>query len=115
MKRFTEVSLRRWRAELCRTRSLIKDDRTPTGRGLLFALVADKLDLFFETAMLLDNCLQLCICRSILIFDLSTFRCFTRVSKVLNYAMLLGTMGIISRVEPFDRVITLLVVMDRSA
>ena len=37
MKRFTEVSLRRWRAE---------DDRTPTGRGLLFALVADKLDLF---------------------------------------------------------------------
>ena len=46
MKRFTEVSLRRWRAELCRTRSLIKDDRTPTGRGLLLALVADKLDLF---------------------------------------------------------------------
>ena len=41
VKRFTEVSLRRWRAELCRTRSLI-----PTGRGLLFALVADKLDLF---------------------------------------------------------------------
>ena len=27
-------------------RPLIKDDRTPTGRGLLFALVADKLDLF---------------------------------------------------------------------
>ena len=47
MKRFTEVSMRRWRAELCRTRSLIKDDRTPTGRGLLFALVADELDLFF--------------------------------------------------------------------
>ena len=46
MKIFTEVSLRRWRAELCRTRSLIKDDRTPTGRCLLFALVADKLDLF---------------------------------------------------------------------
>ena len=46
MKGFTEVSLSRWRAELCRTRSLIKDDRTPTGRGRLFALVADKLDLF---------------------------------------------------------------------
>ena len=46
MKRFTKVLLRRWRAELCRTRSLIKDDRTPTGRGLLFALVVDKLDLF---------------------------------------------------------------------
>ena len=48
MKRFTEVPLRRWCAELCRTRSLTKDidDRTPTGRGLLFALVADKLDLF---------------------------------------------------------------------
>ena len=46
MKRFTKVLLCRWRAELCRTRSLIKDDRTPTGRGLLFALVADKLDLF---------------------------------------------------------------------
>ena len=46
MKGFTEVSLRRWRAELCRTRSLIKDDRTPTGRGRLFVLVADKLDLF---------------------------------------------------------------------
>ena len=46
MKRFTEVSLRRWCAELSRTRSLIKDDRTAIGRGLLFAPVADKLDLF---------------------------------------------------------------------
>ena len=46
MNGFTEVSLRRWRAELCRTRSLIKDDRTPTGRGRLFALVADKYMLF---------------------------------------------------------------------
>ena len=46
MKGFTEVSLSRWGAELCRTRSLIKDDRTPTGRGRLFALVADKLGLF---------------------------------------------------------------------
>ena len=47
MKGFTAVSLGRWRAELCRTRSLkIKDDRTPTGRDRLFTLVADKLDLF---------------------------------------------------------------------
>ena len=34
---------------------------------------------------------------------------------VLNYVMLLGKMEIISRVEPFDRVITFLEVIDRSA
>ena len=43
MKRFNEVSLGRRHAELYRARS----DRTPTRRGLLFAVVADKLDLIF--------------------------------------------------------------------
>ena len=62
MKRFTDVSLRRWRAELCRTRSLIKDDRTPTGRGLLFALVADKLDLFStERRLAKEKCSFYCV------------------------------------------------------
>ena len=62
MKRFTEVSLRCWRAELCRTRSLIKDDRTPTDRGLLFALVADKLDLFStERRLEKEKCSFYCV------------------------------------------------------
>ena len=60
MKGFTEVALRRWRAELCRTRSL--NDRTPTGRGRLFALVADKLDLFSaERRLEKEKCSFYCV------------------------------------------------------
>ena len=62
MKRFTEVSLCSWHAELCRARSLIKDDRTPTGRGLLFALVADELDLFSaERRLEKEKCSFYCV------------------------------------------------------
>ena len=42
MKRFNHVSLGHRRAELYRARS----DRTSTRRGMLFAVVADKLDLY---------------------------------------------------------------------
>ena len=42
MKRFNEVSLGLQCAELYRARS----DRMPTRRGMLFAVVADKLDLY---------------------------------------------------------------------
>ena len=62
MKGFTEVSLLRWRPELCRTRSLIKDDRTPTGRCRLFALVADKLDLFSTEGRLEKEKMQFLLC-----------------------------------------------------
>ena len=46
-----------------------------------------------------DICLQLCICQFLLILSLSTFLCFTHVSKEYNYAMLLGEIEVISRVE----------------
>ena len=60
VKGFTEVAQRRWRAELCRTRSL--NDRTPTGRGRLFALVADKLDLFSaERRLEKEKCSFYCV------------------------------------------------------
>ena len=42
MKKFTEVSLGRRHAGLNRARS----DRKPTRRDILFAIVADKLDLY---------------------------------------------------------------------
>ena len=42
MKRFTEVSLGHRHAGLNRARS----DRKPTRRNMLFAIVADKLDLY---------------------------------------------------------------------
>ena len=42
VKKFTEVSLGRRRAELYRAWS----DRTPTRRGMLFDVVTDKLDLY---------------------------------------------------------------------
>ena len=42
VKRFTKVSLGRRRAGLNRARS----DRKPTRRDMLFAVVADKLDLY---------------------------------------------------------------------
>ena len=79
----------------------------PTGRGLLFGLVADKLDLFSaERRLAKELCSFYCVLynksmyvmalkdsnasrqmsatvylRSILIFDLLTFPCFTRVSE----------------------------------
>ena len=42
MKRFNEVSLGRRCAELYRAQS----DKTPTRHGMLFAVIADKLDLY---------------------------------------------------------------------
>ena len=41
MKRRVEVSLHRWRLELCRARRIIQRTR----RGMHFTVVADKLDL----------------------------------------------------------------------
>ena len=138
MKRFTEVPLRRWCAELCRTRSLIKDDRTPTGRGLLSALVADKLDLFSaERRLEKEKCSFYCVLynKSMYVMGLKDSNPSRQLSPtvhlpfyfnfrplglsllhmcfrgVLNYAMLLGKMEIISRVEPFDHVITFLEVI----
>ena len=58
MKRFTEVSLGRRRAELYRARS----DRTPTRRGMLFAVVADKLDLYSaERRLEKEKCSFYCV------------------------------------------------------
>ena len=93
MKTFIEVSPRRRRAELCRARRIIERTR----RGMHFAVVADKLDLswterrlekekynfysvvnkeVYVTPTVRDNCAH-----SRLIFDLSTFLCFTGVSE----------------------------------
>ena len=77
----------------------VEDDRMPTRRGLLFTVVAKRMQEIkknavfivsyiinqsmwcaYKTPTVLENCLQLC-CRSILIFGLSTFPCFTRVSE----------------------------------
>ena len=129
VKRFTEVSLDRRRAELYRARS----NRALTHHGILFAVVAYKLDLYwakrrlekeicsfycvlnqctwcaYKTPSVLDNCLQLCICHFILIFDLSTLlqACF----QGILYSMSLGKMEVISRDVPFDRVLTFLEVI----
>ena len=54
-----------------------------------------------DSNLLLDNCLQLCICHSILTFIFSTFPCFT--CGVLNYAMLLGKMEIMSFLDQPER------------
>ena len=58
MKRFTEVSLGRRRAQLYRARS----DRTPTRRGMLFAVVADKLDLYSAERRLEYRKMQFLLC-----------------------------------------------------
>ena len=132
MKRFTEVSLGRRRAELQSELYWARSDRTPTRRGMLFAVVADKLDLYsaerrlekkysfycvlnqctwcaYKTPLVLDKCMQLCICRFILIFGLSTLL-HTGFWGIL-YSMLLGKMEVISRVVPFNRVLTFLEVV----
>ena len=58
MKRFNEVSLGRRQAELYRARS----DRTPTRRGMLFAVVADKLDLYSaERRLEKEKCSFYCV------------------------------------------------------
>ena len=93
MKTFIEVSPRRRRPELCRARRIIQRTR----RGMHFAVVADKLDLssterrleiekynfycvvnkeVYVTPTVRDKCAHYR-----LIFDLSTFLCFTRVSE----------------------------------
>ena len=94
VKKFTEVSLGRRRAELYRAWS----DRTPTRRGMFFDVVTDKLDLYsperrlekekciffcvlYNKSMYVmrlqdfngsrNYCLQQCICRSILLVSVS--------------------------------------------
>ena len=106
------------------------EDRTPTRGGMLFAVVADKQDWYsaerrlekencsfycvvnqckwcaYKTPSVLDKCLLLCICRFILILGLSTLlhACFWGIL----YSMLIEKMEVISRVVPFDRVVTFL-------
>ena len=101
MKKFTEVSLSRRRAELSRARS----DRTPTCRGMLFAVVTDKLDLYSaERRLEKEKCNFFCVLynKSMYVMRLqdfngsrqllsatvhlsfyftSSFPCFTRVSE----------------------------------
>ena len=58
MKRFTEVSLGRGHAGLNRARS----DRKPTCRDMLFAVVADKLDLYStERRLEKEKCSFYCV------------------------------------------------------
>ena len=109
---------------------------------LLFALVADKLDLFSaERRLEKEKCSFCCVVynKSMYVMGLKDSNASRQLSPtvhlpfyfnfrsfdpsllhacfrgVLNYAMLLGKVEIISRVEPFDRVITFLEVIDRSA
>ena len=104
VRSFTEVSLRHRRAELCRAQSLRMIERRLVAVCFSLSLpinwiyIWSKGGSFFVPYILnqctcmwcayktssptvLDNCLQLCICRSILIFGLSTFPCLTRVSE----------------------------------
>ena len=64
----------------------------------------------YKTPLVLDNCLQLCICicRFILMFGLSTLlhACFWGILHSM-----LGKMEIVSGVVPFDRNLTLLEVI----
>ena len=58
MKRFTEASLGRRRAGLNRA----QNDRKPTCRDILFAIVADKLDLYStERRLEKDKCSFYCV------------------------------------------------------
>ena len=59
MKRFNEVSLGHRRAELYRAQS----DRTLTHRGMLFTVVADKLDLYLAKRRLEKEKMQFLLCR----------------------------------------------------
>ena len=105
-------------------------------RGLLFALVADKLDLF-SAEKEKEKCSFYCVLynKSMYMMGLKDSNPSRQLSPtvhlpfyfnfrsldlsllhvcfrgVLNYAMLLGKMKIISREEPFDRAITFLEVI----
>ena len=107
-------------------------------RGLLFALVADKLDLFSaERRLEKEKCSFYCALynKSMYVMGLKDSNPSRQLSPtvhlpfyfnfrsldlsllhacfrgVLNFAMLLGKMKIISREEPFDRAITFLEVI----
>ena len=109
-----------------------------TCRGLLFALVADKLDLFSaERRLEKEKCSFYCVLynKSMYVMGLKDSNPSRQLSPtvhlpfyfnfwsldlsllhacfrgVLNYAMLLGKMKIISREEPFDHAITFLEVI----
>ena len=114
MKRFIEVSPRRQQPELCRARRIER-----TRRGIHFAVAADKMDLsstnrrlenekynfycvvnklVYGTPTVRENCAHFH-----LIFDLSTFLCFKRVSEGhFLCCVIRSEMEIISRAKSLD-------------
>jgi len=91
VKRSIEVSSRRRRPELCRARRIQR-----TRRCMHFAVVADKMDLSSTKRRLENEKYNFCVVNKLvyvtttvrencahfhLVFDLSTFLCFKRVSE----------------------------------